>query len=1056
MGFYIDQLEKKINNQVNITVLKNAEMDIKNQKIKLSNLRNDDGDEDLVKIRVLCKGDKYDYICHVTINIKTASIIESKCGCSFRYKHNYSFNKACKHVIAAVLIYIEKVRKEEEEERIQYENMGINLINHIKSSYSSKESVKLEVFIDKYIGAGRYEISFKIGSKKMYVLKSIEDFVSSRLNNKDLQFGKGFTYSPLNQKFDYNDEKICRYIEEFMMSVLPLGYNREKLVKGKYIYLTGFGLRNFLSMVDGKEITLNDEKFKVIKDDIPVKFELNKNENMYILKFKEEQIKPLTSRYDVYLFGKSIYLPSKEQINMLVPVIKYIDKYGFVQFKDEDKAELFNNIIYPINSQGSSKVILDKNIDNIVAYELDAEFKLDYNKKKIILDVDLKYGNEILKFYNQSEESEKIIIRDTNKEQDILDKITELNFEYENKKFVFNGSEEDFFYFLKEDYKKLDALGTTYYSDQLKKRKVYLHPNITAGINSNDNNYFEFNFKIEDINPAEYKKILEAFNEKRKYYKLKDNSFIDLEDKQLNNFLGLVDSIDSKNTSGKIQISKNKAIVIYDYIEDKKLDFIKGKDVLEHVCNKLTDLENIKLKLPKELNAELRKYQVTGFRWFKNLSYLGFGGILADEMGLGKTVQTIAFLLSEKGKKTLIITPTSLIYNWKNEFKKFAHSMKVAVVHGNKNERDKILEDVSQYDVILTTYGTLKNDEENYKSLQFDYCILDEAQNIKNPLAQNTISVKNVNAGNKFVLTGTPMENNLVELWSIFDFIMPGYLGSIHNFKRRFVNKNDSVIELQKYIKPFMLRRLKKDVIKELPQKIEKNYYVELTKEQKKLYVSYVEKIKEEMESEDFKDDKITIFSYLTKLRQLCLDPSVIFDNYHDKNSKLEELISILYDYIENNHKILVFSQFTSVLKNISKRLAKEKINHMYLDGSIAASKRLEMVKEFNENKDISVFLISLKAGGTGLNLTSADIVIHFDPWWNPAVEEQATDRAHRIGQKNVVQVIKLISEGTIEDKIINMQEEKKKLINEVLDNGYTSENVLKSLSSDELKELFI
>ena len=209
------------------------------------------------------------------------------------------------------------------------------------------------------------------------------------------------------------------------------------------------------------------------------------------------------------------------------------------------------------------------------------------------------------------------------------------------------------------------------------------------------------------------------------------------------------------------------------------------------------------------------------------------------------------------------------------------------------------------------------------------------------------------------------------------------------------------------------------------------------------------------MESEEFKDDKITIFSYLTKLRQLCLDPSVIYDNYKGKNSKSDELISILHDYIEDNHKILVFSQFTSVLKNISNKLDEEKINHMYLDGSVNASKRLELVQEFNENKDIKVFLISLKAGGTGLNLTSADIVVHFDPWWNPAVEEQATDRAHRIGQKNIVQVIKLISEGTIEDKIINMQEEKKKLINDVIDSSYTSENVLKSLSSDELKSLF-
>lgn len=253
-----------------------------------------------------------------------------------------------------------------------------------------------------------------------------------------------------------------------------------------------------------------------------------------------------------------------------------------------------------------------------------------------------------------------------------------------------------------------------------------------------------------------------------------------------------------------------------------------------------------------------------------------------------------------------------------------------------------------------------------------------------------------------------------------------------------------------------MLRRLKKDVLNELPEKIEKNYYVELSSQQKKIYAAYVKDIKEKMEDPEFKDDKITIFSYLTKLRQLCLDPSVVLENYNGKNSKCEELMSILKDNIEENHKILVFSQFTSVLKNISEQMTKKKIQHFYLDGSTNASKRLELVNEFNKSDKIKVFLISLKAGGTGLNLTSADIVIHFDPWWNPAVEEQATDRAHRIGQKNVVQVIKLISEGTIEEKIINMQEEKKKLINDVLDNNYTSENILKTLSNEELKELFV
>jgi SNF2 family DNA or RNA helicase len=381
--------------------------------------------------------------------------------------------------------------------------------------------------------------------------------------------------------------------------------------------------------------------------------------------------------------------------------------------------------------------------------------------------------------------------------------------------------------------------------------------------------------------------------------------------------------------------------------------------------------------------------------------------------------------------------------------------MKICVVHGNKNERVKNIESIDEYDVVLTTYGTLRNDEENYEKLHFDYCILDEGQNIKNPLAQSTKCVKNIKAKNKFVLTGTPLENNLIELWSIFDFIMPNYLYNSTFFKKKFIDNDSSTIELQKFIRPFMLRRLKKDVIRELPDKIEKNYYVELKKEQKKVYASYVKDIKEKMEAENFERDKITIFSYLTKLRQLCLDPSIVVDKYTGGSAKLEEALNLIEDNIANGHKILLFSQFTSVLNNISKELSENKIEHMYLDGSTKATKRSELVDEFNGSDKYKVFLISLKAGGTGLNLTSADIIIHFDPWWNPAVEDQATDRAHRIGQKNVVQVFKLISEGTIEERIINLQESKKELINGILESDYKSENALGSLSKEELIELF-
>ncbi len=423
-------------------------------------------------------------------------------------------------------------------------------------------------------------------------------------------------------------------------------------------------------------------------------------------------------------------------------------------------------------------------------------------------------------------------------------------------------------------------------------------------------------------------------------------------------------------------------------------------------------------------------------------------------MGLGKTIQTIAFLLSEKGKKSIVVAPTSLIYNWKNELETFAPDLNVLVLHGNKNERKELIKTIKDNDLVLTTYTILKNDFKELEDIVFDYCIIDEAQNIKNPYSQNSEAVKKVNAKVRFALTGTPIENNLLELWSIFDFIMPGYLYSKNKFQEKFIKTNDNIKELKKQIQPFMLRRLKKEVLSQLPEKIETKFFVEMTDEQKKVYKTYVEDIKDKMRETDFEKDKITILSYLTTLRQLCLDPSIKVENYKGNSGKIDVLNELIKENIENNHKMLIFSQFTSVLQNISKELEKENISYLYLDGRTNPKERVELVDEFNQNKDIKVFLISLKAGGTGLNLTSADIVIHFDPWWNPAIENQATDRAHRYGQKNVVEVIKLIAKGSIEENILKLQEDKKELIQKVISEDFKNESLIKMLSKEELINL--
>jgi len=431
-------------------------------------------------------------------------------------------------------------------------------------------------------------------------------------------------------------------------------------------------------------------------------------------------------------------------------------------------------------------------------------------------------------------------------------------------------------------------------------------------------------------------------------------------------------------------------------------------------------------------------------------------------MGLGKTIQAITFILSSKGSKTLIVAPTSLIYNWISEFEKFAPSLKVAAVSGPQEVRNEIIKNIENYDVFITTYNLLKRDLESYSGIEFNHCILDEAQNIKNPNSQNATAVKEIKAGTKFALTGTPVENSLMDLWSIFDFIMPGYLYDEKIFSVRYHKKlktSPEILEdLNRLIKPFILRRRKKDVLKELPDKIEKTLMVSLDDEQKKVYKIYanhaMELIKNKVQNDEFKNSKIEILAYITKLRQLCLDPTVLMNDYSGGSAKIEALVEYLHKSIDEQHRVLVFSQFTSVLKNIQKRLKVEEISFSYLDGAVPAEKRMSLVKAFNDGGN-SVFLISLKAGGTGLNLTSADVVIHFDPWWNPAVEEQATDRAHRIGQKNVVSVIKIIAKGTIEEKILLLQEEKKKLISELMGDELSSGEGFAAMSETEIFGLF-
>ena len=569
---------------------------------------------------------------------------------------------------------------------------------------------------------------------------------------------------------------------------------------------------------------------------------------------------------------------------------------------------------------------------------------------------------------------------------------------------------------------------------------------------------------ISNLEKDELLAVLSSYKQKKKYHRLRSGEFVDMNDKDLDKLLSLKEEM---NITDKKFLKEDIKLPSYRILSlNEELDEFESIDVKrdKHFNDYVKRFENIDIssyELPKDLNADLRSYQVYGFKWLNVLYDCGFGGILADEMGLGKTLQVIS-LLAYRNKekiKSLIVTPASLVYNWYAEFNKFAPFIKVGMVVGNKDERSALLTHRHEYDVLITSYDLLKRDIDLYSDISFDVEVIDEAQYIKNQTTGAAKAVKEINSKKRFALTGTPIENRLSELWSIFNYLMPDYLYSYEYFRKHFespiVNDGDEDASnmLKKMIGPFILRRRKMDVLKDLPEKIERVYYANFDSRQKEIYDAQVMKISKLVENEDekaFSTSKIAILAELMKVRQICCDPSLLLENYKGGSAKKDTCLQLIEESIDGGHKLLVFSQFTSMLEILEEELNKKKIAYYKITGATDKKERLELCNKFNKD-DVKVFLISLKAGGTGLNLIGADIVIHYDPWWNEAVISQATDRTHRIGQTNTVTVYKLIAKDTLEEKILKLQEDKQNLADEILSGANTS---LSSMSKDELLEL--
>jgi SNF2 family DNA or RNA helicase/predicted nucleic acid-binding Zn finger protein len=1004
---------------------------------------------------IVSKYQKEIYDSFLIVDINNKAIVSSGCTCEDFNKNTTLQNKfICKHITAITLKGIDDLKlsvvdnlklralniKEKTKPNINTRYINKDLLNYFK--VIPKEKVNIAVDITNYQN-NSIEVEFKIGNDKMYILKDFKEFATARSEGNSIIYGKDFIYDPKSSCFE-DDEKLAQFIEDYGLSLLDSINAR----KNRYMILNSSLIKRLMKILRYKEFTFNYERRtyypSVIEGNIPINLDIKKVDEKIVISNNKELPVPLSNKGDVVFFDENIYLLSDINGMYYKKLYEVLKEYKEIEFESEEISECLTNLIPRLNDI-CSRVTIDDSIKNNITKDLIVKYYFDLEDSRITCDV---------KMYYEGQEDGKFVIRDVEKEEEAIYRLYTYYFEKDKNKYVFRGVDSQLYDFLTKEINRLKNIGEVYYSDKFKEKKVYNSSNIKVGLGEEINHYLEFKFKIEDVDNKEYKEILKAFKSNKRFYKLKNGNFINLEEDETKEIFKLMESLGFTNTIKEMNIHESKAIYINEILTEKKLPFIEGMEYAKKIVDKFNKKEDIDYSIPKALKANLRDYQIEGFKWFKTLDYYGFGGILADEMGLGKTLQTISFLLSKKGNKSIVITPTSLIHNWKSEFENFAPSLNIGIVHGSKKERENIINNINDFDVLLTTYGSLRNDFEKYENINFDHCIIDEAQNIKNPTSMSTDAVKSVKAKTKFALTGTPIENNLIELWSIFDFIMPGYLYNVTKFNAIFIKDESNMSNLKKLIRPFILRRTKKEVITELPDKIEQKFLVELSKEQRKIYKTYVDEIQRKLQDKYESNDKITVLSYLTKLRQLCLDPSIIITDYKGKSSKISACIELLKDSIENDDKVLVFSQFTSVLRNIGEILDKEKIDYNYLDGQTKAIERLKLVDEFNENNNKKVFLISLKAGGTGLNLTSANTVIHFDPWWNPSVENQASDRAHRLGQRGVVKVLKLIAKGTIEEKIVNLQESKSKLIDDIINNELSDGKVLKNLSNDEILDL--
>lgn len=995
------------------------------------------------------------------VRVGASSKLSGRCSCDFFG----NVHKPCRHLAAAMMTALSTGAIEEMRRRCARENASA-LMGTLQSALPMETPIEMEITLRLLGEREPVRVSLRVGQERMYVVKSMAQFLRGLQENTSMSFGKGFVLEPEWMGFAGVDLKIIQLLQDAAYICQLEGNLVQTGLDAKFLPLPDRFIPKLMQLLMAKpfKISFGEETISV-----PGVFDgqaellfgvFSSGRELEVRAQMPQTLRMLDSDCQfVYCEGDVLRLPKTQRDIVRVLLAARNGTTASFRFDAAQTPRVISDLLPALEQAGT--VTLDGALaERIIRRPLTVRAYFDRDDKMVLCRTTFQYGDEEIDPFapeTPKDEDRILMLRDVAGERKALDLLAAFGFRMQKGR-VLLGGQENIYRFLTDGIFKMKEAAEVFCSDDFR-RMTPRKPHFSGSLRMQDG-ALQLEMTENGEPSDEILAILRALRDRKRYFRLKDGTFLSLED--MDEWRELAEAAvgaDSEQDSerpaerGVVEIAAFRAAYMTSLLEGSTLP-VKADDSVRQMVESLGSDGD---PCPAPLDKILRPYQMRGFMWMQAIDRLHMGGILADDMGLGKTLQVISLLLWANRQKdndcaSIVVAPTSLVYNWMSEIERFAPELRVAAAEGSQARRAQTIKRLSgpdrDIDIYLTSYPLIRRDIALLSQVQFRFAILDEAQYIKNAMSVGAGAVKQLKAKTRFALTGTPMENHPGELWSIFDFVLPGYLLSFAQFMHRF-GTGEEMDVLRRRIRPFLLRRLKGDVLKELPEKVEIQLMADMTDEQRRVYQASLQRLRPQVT--DVKANHIEVLAAITELRQICGHPSLVLPDYAASSGKLDLLLDVLPGSLEAGHRALIFSQFTRMLRILQRRLEAVGIECMYLDGDTPPKRRIEMVKQFNEGQ-AQVFLISLKAGGSGLNLVGADTVIHFDPWWNPAAEDQATDRAHRIGQKNTVNVIRLITRGSIEEQVVKLGARKRELFDQMITAG---EAMPTQLTPEDISALF-